>query len=172
MEAKTMRPISVFVPLIAAALVAAASNATPDERSENEKAAIVAVKTIQVAQTQYFSQFGHYAASLRQLGDPDRGGKITPEAAGLLEPELAKGHKNGYRFALDSRGAAVYSISAAPTHFGTTGSRTYGPIRPVSFTNMKGLSGLRPMILRCAREPHGLTYGPASKVAGDRRPFW
>jgi type IV pilus assembly protein PilA len=120
-----MRPISVFVPLIAAILIAATARARPEERSENEKAAIVAVRTIQAAQTQYFAQFGHYATSLRQLGDPGRGGKITPEAAGLLEPELARGLKNGYRFAVDKPGDAEYFISATPTGFGTSGSRTY-----------------------------------------------
>jgi type IV pilus assembly protein PilA len=120
-----MRRLHVFMPLIAGLLASAASNAATAERSENEKGAIVALKTIQTAQSQYYSQFGRYANSLRQLGGRDRSGKSTPEAAGLLDPELASGVKNGYRFALESRGTAAYAIGAAPTVFGTTGSRTY-----------------------------------------------
>ena len=117
-----MRLDCVCVPLMTAVLVAVA-NAAPQERSENEKAAIVAMRTIQTAEMQYFSQFGHYAATLRQLGDPERGGKTTPEAAGLLPPELAKGLQNGYRFALNGGGKDVYTLRAAPTVFGKTGSR-------------------------------------------------
>ena len=120
-----MRPFHVFAPLIAALLASAASNAAPRQRSENEKGAIVVLKTIHTTQQQYYSQFGRYANSLRQLGRRDRSGKSTLEAAGLLDPELAWGGKNGYHFALESRGTAAYATSAAPSVFGTTASRTY-----------------------------------------------
>jgi hypothetical protein len=55
--------------------------APPDERSENEKAAIVALLIIQTAQSQYYSQFGRDAASRRQLSGRDHTGKSAPEAA-------------------------------------------------------------------------------------------
>ena len=120
-----MRRPYVFVPLIAAVLASAASNTALEDRSENEKAAVAALRMISAAQMQYYSQFGRFANSLRQLGEHDGSGKSTPEAAGLLDPELTSGVKNGYRFVLEDRGAAAYATSAAPTAFGTTGSRTY-----------------------------------------------
>jgi type IV pilus assembly protein PilA len=120
-----MRRLYVFVPLIAAMLASAASNTAPEDRSENEKAAIAALRTISAAQTQYYSQFGRFASSLRQLGERDGSGKSTPKAAGLLDSDLASGVKNGYRFVLEDRGASAYVTSAAPTVFATTGSRTY-----------------------------------------------
>ena len=54
-----MHRLYVLLPLIATALASAASASAPDDRSENEKAAITALRTIQAAQ--YYSQFGHYA---------------------------------------------------------------------------------------------------------------
>lgn len=120
-----MRRPSVFVPLLAAVLASAASNTALEDRSENEKAAIAALRTVSAAQVQYYSQFGRFASSLRQLGERDGSGKSTPEAAGLLDSEVASGVKNGYRFVLEDRGAAEYATSADPTAFGTTGNRTY-----------------------------------------------
>jgi hypothetical protein len=116
---------NVFVALLAAVLASAASSATLEDRSENEKSAIAALHAIHAAQVQYYSQFGRFASSLRQLGERDGRGISTPEAAGLLDSGLASGVKNGYRFALEGRGADAYALSAAPTVFGTAGGRTY-----------------------------------------------
>jgi type II secretory pathway pseudopilin PulG len=78
-----MRRQYIFATLVGVVLAFAASKAAAEDRSDNEKAAIAALKTIQTAQVQYYSQFGHFASSLRQRGDRDRGGKSTPDAAGL-----------------------------------------------------------------------------------------
>jgi hypothetical protein len=120
-----MHTLHRFAPLIGALLACAGSIAALEDRTENENAAIAALRTIQTAQIQYYSQFGRYASSLRQLGERDKSGKSTPEAAGLLDAELASGVKNGYRFTLERVGPAAYATKAAPTAFGNTGSRTY-----------------------------------------------
>jgi hypothetical protein len=110
----------------------------PEDRSENEKAAIAALKTIQTAQVQYYSQFGGYASSLRQLEERDASGKSTPEAAGLLDPELASGIKNGYRFTLEGRGVSAYATSAAQRFSARLEAELIFPIRPEWFTSIKG----------------------------------
>ena len=106
-SAQIHRP-HIFVPLVGAVVAFAALNTALEDRTENEKAAIAALKTIQTAQTQYYSQFGRYASSLRQLGGRDGSGKSTPEAAGLLDSELASGVRKGYRFALEGQGTTAF----------------------------------------------------------------
>jgi hypothetical protein len=78
-----------------------------------EAAAIVAVRTIQTAQTQYRSQFNHYARSLQELG-----------AAGMIDARLASGSVQGYNFAMTTTSDG-YTISATPIEFNRTGSRTF-----------------------------------------------
>src|ERR1017187_3207645 len=74
--------------------------------SPEEITAIGAIRTIHTMQVQYFSQYGRYAASLTELGDP------------------ASSMKNGYRFAMNGS-AAGYVIHASPRSYGKTGSRTF-----------------------------------------------
>ena len=71
-----------------------------------------AIRTIQTAEVQYFSQYGHYAASLRDLGGR------------YLAGDLAGGEKGGYRFRLEDRSGS-YAIHAEPIKFGVHGSRTF-----------------------------------------------
>jgi type II secretory pathway pseudopilin PulG len=76
--------------------------------------AIGAMRTIHTMQVQYFSRYGEYAASLKELGPP----------AGLMDGELASGTKDGYRFTMTGN-ASGYAIHADPESFGKTGSRTF-----------------------------------------------
>lgn len=88
-----------------------------------EMAAVQRIRTIQVAQTQYFSQFGRFATRLEELGPPE-GGAAGPAAADLIPGDLAKGIKTGYRFIL-AGGPTGYAINANPVNFGATGRRTF-----------------------------------------------
>ena len=58
-----------------------------------------AITTIHTAQTQYYSQYGHYASSLKRLGPPT-GGASGENAANLIDLDLASGNKGGVKFAL------------------------------------------------------------------------
>lgn len=93
--------------LMAAVVIITAIRCGRDERPKysQETAALRAVMMLNTAEVRYYSQVGRYAASLAELG-------------------LAGGEKQGYRFAL-ARTPAGYSISAVPTVFGSTGSRTF-----------------------------------------------
>ena len=84
-------------------------------RFSQEITAIGAIRTIHTTQVQYFSQYGEYAASLKELG---------PAAAGLIDGELASGTKDGYNFTVTGN-ASGYAIYADPEAFGKTGSRTF-----------------------------------------------
>jgi len=88
---------------------------THDARLSRETGAVRAIATIHTAEAQYYSVSGHFAASMQQLGQSE---------ANLIARDLANGEKNGYKFTLQTTPAG-YTISAAPTQFGITGSRTY-----------------------------------------------
>jgi hypothetical protein len=73
---------------------------------------IRAITEIDTAQVQYYSEFGHYAASLEELGPAANG------TAGFIEPVLASAERGGYKFTLTPTPTG-YTISAIG------GSRAY-----------------------------------------------
>jgi type IV pilus assembly protein PilA len=79
-----------------------------------EITAIGAIRTIHTMQVQYFSQYGRYAATLKELGPP----------TGLLDGELASGTKGRYRLTMTGN-ASGYAIHADPESYGKSGSRTF-----------------------------------------------
>lgn len=91
--------------------------------SAQEMAAISHIKTIHTAQAGYFSQFGKYADTLEKLG-PSPSGAPSPDGADLLPGDLSDGDKGGYKFQV-TKTETGYAVSAEPTQFGTTGSRTF-----------------------------------------------
>jgi type IV pilus assembly protein PilA len=91
--------------------------------ASHEMAAIRQVTTIHQAETQYYSQFGKYAASLAELGPP-ASGAATPAAADLIPKVLAEGKNSGYVFTVQAN-ATGYSISAVPEAFNSSGRRTF-----------------------------------------------
>lgn len=88
-----------------------------------ETAALRTIQTIHTAQTQYFSQFGKYAASLTELGPP-ASGQSGPSAADLIPFDLAQGNKSGYTFTLQATPNG-YTVNANPVAFNNTGRRTF-----------------------------------------------
>jgi prepilin-type N-terminal cleavage/methylation domain-containing protein len=91
--------------------------------SARETAAIQEIKTIHQAETQYYSTFGKYAASLTELGPP-ASGAASPAAADLIPKSLADGKNGGYLYAV-SGSASGYSVTANPETFGNSGRRTF-----------------------------------------------
>jgi prepilin-type N-terminal cleavage/methylation domain-containing protein len=89
----------------------------------HETAAIKTIQTIHTAQTQYQSQFGKFAASLTELGPP-QSGQPGPQAADLIDNNLASGEKSGYKYVVAGNQAG-YTISAVPVAYNSTGSRTF-----------------------------------------------
>ena len=113
--------IVVAIILILAAIAAPKLN--QNRMQAQETAAIREIQTIHTAQTQYYSQFGRYAANLTELGPP-AGGQAGPTGADLIPGELAKGEHSGYKFTVIGTPQG-YTIQAVPAAFGNTGRRTF-----------------------------------------------
>jgi type IV pilus assembly protein PilA len=96
------QPVGRLVPALVVVLAMLVFVHRVGERREftGEHSVIQNIRTIHVAQTQYYSQYGHYAQSLEQLGP-----RITDD--------LASGTKGAYRFRVEG-GAASYEIHAEP----------------------------------------------------------
>jgi prepilin-type N-terminal cleavage/methylation domain-containing protein len=88
-----------------------------------EMAAIQAIRAIHQAQAMYYSQFGKYAESLASLGPPASGAS-GPQAADMIQEDLAAGEKQGYKFVVTATPGG-YVVNAAPVAFGNSGSRTF-----------------------------------------------
>jgi len=91
--------------------------------SAHETAAIQAIRTVHQVETQYYSQYGRYAASLTELGPP-ASGPDSPAAAGLISKDLADGKKSGYLFTVQAAPTG-YVVTAVPEAFNNTGRRTF-----------------------------------------------
>jgi hypothetical protein len=100
------------------------------EADKNEETAIESLKDIAEAVEAYRRKFTRLPESLSSLGPPLRG-PATPEAAGLVEGDLAAGMKNGYSFRYVIVGAsglgapAKFELAATPLTYGRTGHRSF-----------------------------------------------
>jgi hypothetical protein len=100
------------------------------EIGDNEHAAIRDLKFIGQQIEAYRRTYARLPNSLAALGPPVHGG-ATPDAAGLLESDLATGSRNGYNFRYVIVGAetvgapAHFEVSAVPANYGRTGKRSF-----------------------------------------------
>jgi len=113
--------IVVAIVLIIAAI--AAPKLDKARMHTQEMAAIEQIKTVQAAQTQYYSQFGRFATKLEELGPPSSG-QAGPAAADLIPGDFAKGVKTGYQFIVQG-GPNGFVVNANPVTFNSTGRRTF-----------------------------------------------
>src|ERR1700744_5720917 len=72
------------------------------KKQANQTSAIQSVRTIGQAELQYNSAYpgNGFSCSLATLGGDPKAGAPTPQAAQLITPDLATGHKAGYTFAI------------------------------------------------------------------------
>jgi len=125
---RTQRGFSMVELLVAVAIIliilsVAIVNVIRARQNSAETIVIKEVQTIGTAQTQYLSQFGHYAATLAELG-PAPDGSEGPQAAHLIPAKLASGEKDGYIFEMVAT-TGGYTVNALPKEFGRTGRRTF-----------------------------------------------
>ena len=101
------------------------------EMQSTERAAIDGLKKIGEAVESYRRTYSRLPESLGKLGPPPRGAAASPDAAGLLEPDLASGIRTGYKFRYVISGGnnlgapAKYEVAATPETYGRTGRRSF-----------------------------------------------
>jgi hypothetical protein len=101
------------------------------EMESTERAAIDGLKKIAEAVEAYRRSYARLPDSLAKVGPPKSTSKPGPDAAGLLEVDLASGSRSGYRFRYVIAGGsnvgapAKYELSATPETYGRTGRRSF-----------------------------------------------
>jgi hypothetical protein len=101
------------------------------EMDSTERGAIDGLKKIAEAVESYRRTYSRLPESLAKLGPAPRGSAAGPDAAGLLEADLASGVRTGYKFRYvisgsSSLGApAKYEVAATPETYGRTGRRSF-----------------------------------------------
>ena len=102
----------------------------------NEDAAIADMRSIAAAAITYRNAYGVLPDTLEMMGPAPPTG-VSPDAAGLVDGDLAAGEKNGYaiRYTIvpvtdyapgeDSGKATNFAIAAAPKEYGKNGRRSF-----------------------------------------------
>jgi prepilin-type N-terminal cleavage/methylation domain-containing protein len=119
----TLIELLIVISIILVILAIAVPKMNKQMQGAREMAVIREIGSIHQAETQYYSQFGKFAATLSQLGPPVSGAD-GPEAANILPKVLADGKKNGFTYTLIATPTG-YQVTAVPDSFGNTGSRTF-----------------------------------------------
>ena len=119
----TLIELLIVIAIIVVLISAAAPRFSQYLMNAREVAAMGAIRTIHTAETQYSSQFGHFAASLTELGPPTSG-QEGPSAANLIQADLATGVKGGFKFVVELTSTG-YRVTATPTAFNNTGRRSF-----------------------------------------------
>ncbi len=101
-----------------------------------ERSAIAALRKVARALKSYQNAYGNLPETLEQLGPPKQDG-ASPETAGLLDADLAKGMAGGYRlrYAIvpatgeesesERNKRAGFSLAATPVVYGKDGRRSF-----------------------------------------------
>ncbi len=101
------------------------------EMESTERTAVDGLKKIAEAVESYRHTYSRLPESLAKLGPAPRGSAAGPDAAGLLEADLASGIRGGYKFRYVISGGnnlgapAKYEVAATPETYGRTGRRSF-----------------------------------------------
>jgi type IV pilus assembly protein PilA len=93
----------------------------------NETSAVSSVRMLNTMENQYSSSYPQhgFACSLTALGGKVGSGTPTPEAAQLINEDLASGSKSGYTFTNNVDQYNSYTVNAVPNSVGHTGNRGF-----------------------------------------------
>jgi hypothetical protein len=102
---------------------------TAQELQARESRAIAALRDLAEAVKTYRKAFGVLPESLAQLGPPPKEG-ASPEAARLVDEQLAAGKKFGYAFRYrilpgEEGTESTFELAAAPAEYPTSGRRSF-----------------------------------------------
>ena len=115
----------IVIAIILIILAIAVPQMSKSRMHAQEMAAVATIRTLNTMEQQYYTEFGHYAISIGQLGPPSSSGaQEGPDAAGLIPSNLASGSTGGYNYSV-AQTATGYALTAVPKTFGSTGKRTF-----------------------------------------------
>ena len=127
--------------VVVAIILIIASIAVPNlmrsKMATNEASAVSSLRTLNTASVSYSTSYGIYPGNLASLG-PMVGTSPSSATADLIDSVLASGIKAGYTITYTSGASnASYTITAAPTTPGVTGTRYF-------FTDQSGVIRVNP----------------------------
>jgi len=132
----TLMELLIVIAIILILMLMAIPTIGVMKKHANETSAINSVQAIVKAEIQYESTYPAqgYACSLQNLGGDTSSGLPTPQAAQLLQADLASGFKSGYVFNItncqkvtvnNSDRITGFTITAVPQSPGRTGDRGF-----------------------------------------------
>lgn len=132
----TLMELLIVISIMLILMLIAIPNMLNLKSQANETSAIQSLHTIYEAQIQYQTNYpaNGYACSLSALGGDASAGAPTPQAAQLLQADLASGYKSGYEFRIvnctkqtvnNQDMYTSYEAVAVPQAVGKTGHRGF-----------------------------------------------
>lgn len=132
----TLMELLIVISIMLILMLIAIPNMLNLKSSANETSAIQSLHAIYEAQIQYNANYpaNGYACSLTALGGDASAGPPNPQAAQLLQADLASGYKSGYTFHIvnctkqtvnNQDMYTSYEAVAVPQAIGKTGNRGF-----------------------------------------------
>lgn len=132
----TLMELLIVISIMLILMLIAIPNMLNLKASANETSAMQSLHAIYEAELQYQSNYpaNGFACSLTQLGGEASAGAPTPQAAQLLQSDLASGFKSGYTFSIVNCTKATvnnqdmftsYEAVAIPQAVGKTGHKGF-----------------------------------------------
>jgi len=132
----TLMELLIVIAIILILMLMAIPTIGVMKRHANETSAINSVQAIIKAEIQYSDSFpaNGYACSLASLGGDPGSGPPTPQAAQLIQADLASGYKSGYIFNLTNCTKVTvnntdritgFTVTAVPQAVNKTGDRGF-----------------------------------------------
>lgn len=132
----TLMELLIVISIMLILMLIAIPNMLNLKSEANETSAIQSLHAIYEAETQYQTTYpaNGYSCSLSALGGDASAGPPSPEAAQLLQPDLASGEKSGYTFRIvnctketvnNQDMYTSYEAIAVPQAVGKTGHRGF-----------------------------------------------
>ena len=136
-EGFTLMELLIVISIILILMLMAVPSISRMKKQANETSAINSVQVIFKAEIAYATSYPKrgFTCSLAALGgDPETGAAPTPDAAQILQADLASGHKSGYIFSISncSKTNVVgsdyvkgFTVTAVPETVNKTGDRGF-----------------------------------------------
>ena len=132
----TLMELLIVIAIILILMLMAIPTIGVMKKHANDTSAINSLQAVTKAEIQYESTYPAqgYACSLASLGGDPNSGPPTPQAAQLLQADLASGYKSGYIFNITNCTKVTvnnqdrvtgYTLTAVPQAVGKTGDRGF-----------------------------------------------